>query len=165
MRASRRAGADGSMSKTNQRPDAAAATVDQTTSATADETNRRDGLLAPFRFRAGARVLEVGWGTGETTAALARDGADVLVLEPVPELATATRERFDRVSHVSVVEAWFFDWLGSPGARDERFDMLRLQAPCRHVPVAHVLQLVRHEIERALAVALGRVAAVTVAAA
>ena len=45
----------------------------------------------------------------------------------------------------------------------QALDVLGLEACCSHVPVAQFLKLVGHQVEHALAIALGRVAAVAVA--
>lgn len=59
------------------------------------------GLLAP-----GARVLEVGAGSGQATAELVARGATVDAIEPSPSLAEALRELDGVTVHETTAEEW-----------------------------------------------------------
>ena len=50
-------------------------------------------MIQALKLRPGARVLDVGTGYGYAAAVMARLGAKVTALEPVPALAAAARER------------------------------------------------------------------------
>jgi SAM-dependent methyltransferase len=61
-------------------------------------STRLAGLFADFAgVRSGARVLDVGAGTGALTAELLARGASVAAVEPSPEFAAVLRERFPEV--------------------------------------------------------------------
>ena len=65
----------------------------------------RTADLAP-----GARIVEVGPGTGQATRSLAERGWNVTAVEPGPRLAAIAAERFAFASNVSVVVSRFEDW-------------------------------------------------------
>lgn len=62
-------------------------------------------LVADVELGRDDLVVEIGGGTGVLTNALARTGADVLVIERDPLLAARLRARFDSVSRVEIVQA------------------------------------------------------------
>jgi SAM-dependent methyltransferase len=68
----------------------------------------------------GARLLEVGCGTGKATLPLAQRGFRITCLEPGPHLAVAARRNLAGYD-VEVVERAFEDWM-PPEA--ERFDLI-----------------------------------------
>ena len=78
------------------------------------------GAAAP-----GARVLDVGCGTGDLVAALADAGLDAWGIEPSEEAATAGRSRGLRIHAEDLREF---------AARGERFDALSLINVLEHVP-------------------------------
>lgn len=61
-------------------------------------------------------TLEVGAGTGKATADIARDGLDLICLEPSPAMAETLRGK--NLPGVEVVEASFEDWQGPKGSFD-----------------------------------------------
>ena len=67
-----------------------------------------DDTLAFAGVRRGARVLEIGAGTGKATALFAARGARVLALEPSAEMAAVARGR--ALAGVELVESTFEDW-------------------------------------------------------
>jgi SAM-dependent methyltransferase len=69
------------------------------------------GALAP-----GARIVEVGAGTGKATELLADRGLDVLAIEPSAEMAALARVKLARRPGVTLVQSAFEDWVP-----DERF--------------------------------------------
>jgi len=68
----------------------------------------------------GARVLEIGCGTGQATVALAERGYRILAVELGPEMATLARRNLARFNSVEVVTAAFEDW----PLPDEPFDVV-----------------------------------------
>jgi SAM-dependent methyltransferase len=66
----------------------------------------------------GARVLEVGCGTGQATVALAQRGYDVLCVELGEGLAAAARRNLAPFPNVEVVHANFETWEPSRGTFD-----------------------------------------------
>lgn len=78
-----------------------------------------DQLTNLCDLRHGAKVLEIGCGTGQATLPLAERGLAVLAVELGTELAEMTRARAARFPYVNVVTASFEEWeMASP----ERFD-------------------------------------------
>lgn len=75
-----------------------------------------DDLVSHSRLAAGARVLEIGCGTGQLTADLARRGFRVLALEPGPNTARVARERLAAFPEVEVACATFEAWPLEPRA-------------------------------------------------
>lgn len=59
-------------------------------------------MIQALKLRPGARALDVGTGYGYAAAVMARLGAKVTALEPVPALASAARERLG--AGVAVIE-------------------------------------------------------------
>ncbi len=57
-------------------------------------------MIQALTLRPGARVLDVGTGYGYAAAVMARLGAEVTALEPVPALADAARERLGGAAKV-----------------------------------------------------------------
>jgi 23S rRNA (adenine-N6)-dimethyltransferase len=62
-------------------------------------------LVADVELAGGDLVVEIGGGTGVLTNALARTGAEVLVIERDRLLAARLRSRFGAVANVEIVEA------------------------------------------------------------
>jgi len=79
-----------------------------------------DEVMAFGRLGRGARVLEVGAGTGKATAALVGRGLLVTALEPSPEMAAVARNQLRGASGWDVVGQAFEAW--DPSGR--RFDLL-----------------------------------------
>ena len=77
-------------------------------------------VMAFAHLERGARVLEVGAGTGKATGALLGRGLVVTALEPSPEMAAVARREVGGASGAEVVEQSFEDW-DPAGAR---FDAL-----------------------------------------
>ena len=66
--------------------------------------------LAAAVAPAGARVLEIGCGTGQATVALAERGYRIVAVELGPDMATVARRNLARFDSVEVVTAAFEDW-------------------------------------------------------
>ncbi len=79
-----------------------------------------DEVMAFGQLGPGARVLEVGAGTGKATAALVGRGLLVTALEPSPEMAAVARSQLQGASGWQVVEQGFEAW--DPSGRS--FDLL-----------------------------------------
>jgi SAM-dependent methyltransferase len=58
----------------------------------------------------GARVLEIGCGTGQATVSLAERGCHVVAVEPGPNLARIAAGKFARFPEVTILNAAFEDW-------------------------------------------------------
>jgi SAM-dependent methyltransferase len=69
-----------------------------------------DDLVALARLAPGARLLELGCGTGQATLPLARRGYEITAVELGPGLATVARRRLADFPGVRVVRAAFEDW-------------------------------------------------------
>lgn len=69
-----------------------------------------DALIAVTGLTAGARVLEIGAGTGIATRALAERGFDVTALEPGPQMAAVATRNLASFPNVSVIVSTFEDW-------------------------------------------------------
>jgi protein-L-isoaspartate(D-aspartate) O-methyltransferase len=91
------------------------------------------------RVRKGARVLEVGTGSGYQAAVLAEMGATVHTIEIVPPLAASARERLARLGYAGV-EVRAGD--GYAGIEERApFEAILVTAGAPHVPPALVRQL------------------------
>jgi SAM-dependent methyltransferase len=77
-----------------------------------------DDLVDMAGLRRGARVIEIGPGTGQATVALARRGLAVVAVEMGAELAAVTRRHAAAFSGVEVVNARFEDWEPEVGGFD-----------------------------------------------
>ena len=77
-----------------------------------------DDLVAYGGLAAGARVLEIGCGTGQATLPLARRGFHVLCVELGERLATRARRYVAAFPGVEVVNAAFEEWEPGPGGVD-----------------------------------------------
>ena len=77
-----------------------------------------DDLAALAGLLPGARLVEVGCGTGQATLPLAERGFAVTAVEIGPRLAVFTRRKLAPFANVEIVNAAFEEW--DPGA--ERFD-------------------------------------------
>jgi SAM-dependent methyltransferase len=69
-----------------------------------------DDLIQLARLNLGARVIEIGCGTGQATVPLAERGMAVTAVELGPELAAITRGRLARFPAAEVVTGSFEDW-------------------------------------------------------
>src|SRR5690349_21421644 len=76
--------------------------------------------LAAAVAPAGARVLEIGCGTGQATVALAEQGYRIVAVELGPDMAAVARRNLARFSSVEVITAAFEDW----PLPDEPFDVV-----------------------------------------
>jgi SAM-dependent methyltransferase len=79
-----------------------------------------DDLEELAGLSAGARVLEIGCGSGQATQALAERGARIVAVELGPALAELARRRLARFAEVEVVVSAFEDW----PLPDEPFDLV-----------------------------------------
>jgi SAM-dependent methyltransferase len=70
-----------------------------------------DALLEYGALAPGARIVEVGAGTGKATELLAGRGLDVLAIEPSAEMAALARVKLDRSPGVTLIETAFEDWV------------------------------------------------------
>lgn len=75
-------------------------------------------IIATTNLRPGARVLEIGSGTGKATAPFARRGFSVLCVEPGQNLTAVAAAKFAGWPHVEFVASRFEDWPERPGAFD-----------------------------------------------
>ena len=91
------------------------------------------------KVRKGARVLEVGTGSGYQAAILAEMGAEVHTIEIVPALAASARERLARLGYrdVAVVTGDGYEGIEARAP----FDAILVTAGASHVPPALVRQL------------------------
>jgi SAM-dependent methyltransferase len=74
-----------------------------------------DALVQFGGLTPGARVVEVGAGTGKATELLAARGVDVTAIEPSAEMAALARAKFADLPTVTIVESSFEAW--EPAAR------------------------------------------------
>ena len=88
--------------------DAVAAAYDAQRSGYPDELFA--DLSAIAELDSGARVLEVGCGSGQATAGLASRGFDVTAIDPGPSLIAIARLRFEHSSSVRFAVSTFEDW-------------------------------------------------------
>jgi SAM-dependent methyltransferase len=86
-----------------------------------------DDLVALAGLVAGARVLEIGPGTGKLTIPLARRGLHVPGVELGPGLAAVARRNLEGFDTVDIVTGAFESW--DPG--EQRFDVV-VAATCWH---------------------------------
>jgi SAM-dependent methyltransferase len=75
-----------------------------------------DDVVELGGFVPGARIVEIGCGTGQATAALVERGLDVTCVELGPRLAHVARRELERYPGVRVVNADFETWMPDPGA-------------------------------------------------
>ena len=80
-----------------------------------------DDLIAAADLQAGARLLEVGPGTGQATLPLAERGFRITALELGPRLAVAARRRLTGYDRVRIVQHAFETWQPPDG---EGFDLV-----------------------------------------
>jgi SAM-dependent methyltransferase len=78
-------------------------------------------LISAAGLRPGARLLEVGTGTGKATRPLAERGFAITCLEPGPHLADVARRELAGFGAVHIVPEAFEDW---QPADAERFDLV-----------------------------------------
>jgi SAM-dependent methyltransferase len=71
-------------------------------------------LVGFARLAAGARVLEIGCGTGQATVPLAERGLEIVCVELGERLAAAARRTLARFASVEVVHAAFEEWEPPP---------------------------------------------------
>jgi len=69
-----------------------------------------DGVAELARLRRGARIVEIGCGTGQATVPLARRGYRITCVELGGELAAIARRNVAAFPHVGVVNASFESW-------------------------------------------------------
>ena len=69
-----------------------------------------DDLVALTGLQPGARVLEIGCGTGQATLALAERGFAIVAVELGPALAEVARRKLAGFTSVEIVVAAFEDW-------------------------------------------------------
>jgi SAM-dependent methyltransferase len=79
-----------------------------------------DEVVAYAGLRAGARVLEIGCGTGQATLPLAERGLEIVCVELGEGLTAVARRTLAPFAGVEVVHASFEEW--EPEPRAERFD-------------------------------------------
>ena len=77
-----------------------------------------DDLVALASLAPGARVLEIGCGTGQATMPLAERGFEIVAVELGESLAAFARRKLARFPQVEIVASPFEQW----DARGERFD-------------------------------------------
>jgi SAM-dependent methyltransferase len=77
-----------------------------------------DDLAALTGLRSGARVLEIGCGTGQATPALARRGYSILCVELGAGLAAVARRNLAPYPNVEIVNANFETWEPDHGGFD-----------------------------------------------
>jgi SAM-dependent methyltransferase len=80
-----------------------------------------DTLISLAELQPGARLLEVGCGTGKATLPLAERGFSITCLEPGPQLAAAAARNLARFDQVRIVQQSFEDWQPGEAAR---FDLV-----------------------------------------
>src|SRR5919198_4002071 len=71
-----------------------------------------DDLVSFAGLEAGARVLEIGCGTGQATLPLAELGVEVVCVELGERLAAVARRKLPRLPNVEGVHAVFAGWEG-----------------------------------------------------
>jgi SAM-dependent methyltransferase len=69
-----------------------------------------DGLVALAGLRPGARLVEIGCGTGQATLPLAERGYAIMCVELGERLAALTRQKLARFAGVEVINANFETW-------------------------------------------------------
>jgi SAM-dependent methyltransferase len=69
-----------------------------------------DALVSRAELQPGARLLEVGCGTGKATLPLAERGFSITCVEPGPQLADAAGRNLSRFGDVRIVRRPFEDW-------------------------------------------------------
>jgi SAM-dependent methyltransferase len=69
-----------------------------------------DDVVEEARLARGARILEVGSGTGKATEGFARRGFAILAIEPGAQMIAAARKALGQFGNVSFVETTFEKW-------------------------------------------------------
>jgi SAM-dependent methyltransferase len=77
-----------------------------------------DDLVAAAGLRPGARLLEIGCGTGKATLPLAERGLEIVCVELGAGLARVARRNLASFPRVEIVNAPFETWEGSAGSFD-----------------------------------------------
>jgi SAM-dependent methyltransferase len=80
-----------------------------------------DTLIALAQLKPGARLLEVGCGTGKATLPLAERGFSITCVEPGPQLADTAARNLAGFGNVRLVPRAFEDWRPDD---DEPFDLV-----------------------------------------
>ena len=111
-----------------------------------DAYRRRVVELARRHLRAGARVLEIGSGSGLVLAALAPEVARYVGLDPSAETQRAAQERLDRLGIAAELVTGFADEIDE--RVEGRFDLVILASTAQFFPGPGYLELV---LEKALA--------------
>jgi trans-aconitate methyltransferase len=83
-----------------------------------------DGLIKQIlnysRITPGARILEIGCGTGQATQSFARRDFQIIGLEPGPEMAEIVQSKFQDDPQISIQATSFEDW----ELEEEAFDLI-----------------------------------------
>ena len=69
-----------------------------------------DDVISLAGIQPGARILEIGCGTGQATELFARRGFSLVCLEPGPNLAALARKRLASFTSVEIVSSTFEAW-------------------------------------------------------
>lgn len=80
-----------------------------------------EDVIAFAGLHSGARLLEVGCGTGKATVPFARRGMRLLCVEPGPNLVSLAERKLHAYPKVSIVTSTFEEWAPDPG---EAFDLV-----------------------------------------
>lgn len=96
-------------------------------------------MTALLELEAGAKVLEVGTGSGYQAAVLAAMDVQVFTLEIVPELHERTEDLFERLGYASVHSVQGDGYFGLPD--EAPFDAIIVTAAVDHIPPPLLEQL------------------------
>ncbi len=77
-----------------------------------------DDLVALAKLRAGARVVEIGCGTGQATLPLAERGFEIVCIELGEQLAAVARRKLGAFPAVEIINASFETWEPANAAFD-----------------------------------------------
>lgn len=77
-----------------------------------------DDLVALAGWRSGARLVEIGCGTGQATVPLAERGFSLVGVEIGPRLAALARQKLAAFPKVEIVQSSFEDWNGEEASFD-----------------------------------------------
>jgi SAM-dependent methyltransferase len=102
-----------------------------------------DDVLTFAHVAQGAKVLEIGCGTGQATTSFASRGLRLVCLEPGPSLARMARERLRSFERVEVICRTFEAWPAAPSEFDLVFSATAfhwVRRRVRFVKAAHALR-------------------------